>query len=53
LIRLCLILVHGPGEMTNDLVAMEVKPINARKPGMRKDLERIDSGQAREWELVG
>jgi hypothetical protein len=39
--------------MTNDLVAMEVKPINARKPGIRKDLEGIDSGQAREWELVG
>jgi hypothetical protein len=39
--------------MTIDLVAMEVKPVNARKPGIRKDLEEIDSGQAREWELVG
>jgi hypothetical protein len=53
LIRQSLILVHGPGELTNDLVAMEVKPINARKPGIRKNLEGIDSGQARERELVG
>ena len=32
------LLVHKPGEMTNNLVAMEIKPIVARKPGIRRDL---------------
>jgi hypothetical protein len=35
------LLVHGPGDMDGNLIIVEVKPIIAKKPGIRKDLRTL------------
>ncbi len=35
------LLVHKPGKMTGNLVAMEVKSVNGKKPGIKKDLRSL------------
>ncbi len=34
-------LVHEPGNMDGNLLVIEVKPVNARKNGLKKDLETL------------
>jgi hypothetical protein len=34
-------LVHAPGNMENNLLVMEVKPVNAQRDGIKKDLQTL------------
>jgi hypothetical protein len=35
------LLVHRPGDMGRNLIVIEIKPVTAKKPGIRKDLRTL------------
>jgi hypothetical protein len=41
------LLVHRPGDMSGNLIVIEVKPITAKKPGIRKDLRTLTAFRRR------